>query len=91
MDYKGPAFIRYPRGSGLGVPIKEHPKSLKIGTSKRTKQGTDIDIWALGSMHEMGEKLAHRLSEHDIQAGLVNARFVKPLDRDALIESAKEN
>ena len=90
MDYKGPAFIRYPRGSGLGVPIKEHPKSLKIGTSKRTKQGTDIDIWALGSMHEMGEKLAHRLSEHDIQAGLVNARFVKPLDRNALIQSAKK-
>ena len=91
MTYKGPAFIRYPRGSGIGVPIKEKPKAVEIGSSIRTKLGKDIDIWALGIMHETAEKLALRLSEHDINAGVINARFVKPIDRNQILKSASQS
>lgn len=89
LDYQGPAFIRYPRGSGTGVPIKANPESLQIGHGKRHKSAVDIDIWALGSLFELGEKLVVRLSEHDINAGLFDPRFVKPLDETALHASAK--
>lgn len=89
LDYAGPAFVRYPRGAGTGIPIKASPESLAIGQGKRHKEAVDIDIWALGSLFELGEKLVVRLSEHDINAGLFDPRFVKPLDESELKASAK--
>jgi 1-deoxy-D-xylulose-5-phosphate synthase len=89
LDYQGPAFVRYPRGEGMGVPLKETPESLPLGVSKRIKDGIEIDIWALGTMLDVGEKLAVKLSEHNINAGVVNPRFVKPIDIDTIKASAK--
>jgi 1-deoxy-D-xylulose-5-phosphate synthase len=89
LAHNGPAFIRYPRGNALGVRIKEEPQLIQVGQSKRLQSGSDIDIWAIGSMVADAEKLAARLSEHGIEAGVVNARFVKPLDLEQLCESAK--
>ena len=88
LNYQGPAFIRYPRGEGIGAAVKEIPESLPLGISKRIKEGIDIDIWALGTMLDVGEKLAAKLSEHNINAGVINPRFVKPLDMDAIKASA---
>ena len=89
LAFQGPAFVRYPRGSAVGVEIKDSPLAIEIGKSNRLQSGQDIDIWAVGSMVTDAEKLAARLSEHHIQAGVVNARFVKPLDTTQLTESAK--
>ena len=89
LAFQGPAFVRYPRGSAVGVEIKDSPSAIEIGKSNRLHSGQDIDIWAVGSMVTDAEKLAARLSEHHIQAGVVNARFVKPLDTTQLTESAK--
>ena len=89
LAFQGPAFLRYPRGSAVGVEIKDSPSAIEIGKSNRLHSGQDIDIWAVGSMVTDAEKLAARLSEHHIQAGVVNARFVKPLDTTQLTESAK--
>ena len=89
LAFQGPAFVRYPRGSAVGVEIKDSPSAIEIGKSNRLQSGQDIDIWAVGSMVTDAEKLAARLSEHHIQAGVVNARFVKPLDTTQLTESAK--
>lgn len=89
LDYQGPAFVRYPRGEGMGVTVKETPESLAIGVSKRIKEGIEIDIWAIGTMLDIGNKLAAKLSEHNIHAGVVNPRFVKPLDSTAIAASAK--
>ena len=49
LDYQGPAFVRYPRGEGIGATVKEIPESLPVGVSKRIKEGLEIDIWALGT------------------------------------------
>ncbi|MGC6423940.1 MAG: 1-deoxy-D-xylulose-5-phosphate synthase [Lentimonas sp.] len=89
VAHEGPAFIRYPRGTGIGRPIKDTPEPLKIGKSKRLEDIGDIDIWAIGSMVADANKLAARLSEHGIKAGVVNARFAKPLDTEALLRAAK--
>ncbi len=90
LAYQGPAFIRYPRGNAVGAPMKHFPEAIKIGKSKRLQDAGEIDIWAIGSMVADAEKLAARLSEHGVKAGVVNARFAKPLDEDALLQSAKK-
>lgn len=88
LRWQGPAFIRYPRGNAAGVPMKHFPEALEIGKAKRLQSGTDVDIWAYGTMLADAEKVAARLSEHGISAGVVNARFVKPIDSNALNASA---
>lgn len=89
ITYQGPAFIRYPRGEGVGTPIKKIPEHLEIGKSVRLQDAGEIDIWAIGSMVTDAEQLAARLSEHGIKAGVVNARYAKPLDSEALLKSAE--
>jgi len=91
IGWQGPAFVRYPRGSAAGVPMKHFPEALEVGRSKRVHAGNDVDIWAFGTMLADAEKVAARLSEHGISAGVVNARFAKPLDVDALGESAQSH
>jgi 1-deoxy-D-xylulose-5-phosphate synthase len=88
IAYQGPAFIRYPRGEAVGVAMKDTPAALEVGKSVRLEEADQVDIWAIGSMVADAEKLAARLSEHGVKAGVVNARFAKPLDHDALHASA---
>jgi 1-deoxy-D-xylulose-5-phosphate synthase len=89
LAYQGAAFIRYPRGNAVGTPIKEKPEAIEVGKAKRLQSGSDIDIWAIGTMVTDAEELARSLREHGIDAGVVNARFVKPLDTVLLAESAQ--
>ncbi|HEX3729418.1 MAG TPA: 1-deoxy-D-xylulose-5-phosphate synthase, partial [Opitutaceae bacterium] len=89
LQHNGPAFIRYPRGAGRGVKIKDQPATLPIGHAEVLREGSNIMIWALGSMVHDALKLADRLasSEH-LSVGVVNARFAKPLDRGLLSSHA---
>ncbi len=85
----GPGFIRYPRGAGLGVKIKDHPVTLPVGHAEVLREGSNIMIWALGNMVPEGLRIAERLAaEENISVGVVNARFVKPLDRALLASHA---
>ena len=80
-----PCFIRYPRGSALGVKLKEDPSLLKIGKAEELIKGEELSIWALGNFVETGMALAEKLFlEFGIKASVVNARFAKPLDEDLL-------
>ncbi len=84
-----PAFIRYPRGAGVGVKLKPQPASLTIGQAEVLRQGSNIMLWALGPMVPDALKLAARLeAEENLSVGVVNARFVKPLDRTLLLSHA---
>lgn len=89
IAYQGPAFLRYPRGNAMGVPVKEFPIAIEIGKSKRLESIGQIDIWAIGNMVADAQVLAAMLKDHGIDAGVVNARFAKPLDTAALLASAK--
>jgi len=89
LQLSSPAFIRYPRGAGTGVKIKETPAALPVGQAEVLRQGSNIMIWALGSMVQDALKLAGRLAaEENLNVGVVNARFVKPLDRNLLLSHA---
>lgn len=89
LHLPGPGFIRYPRGSGTGAPIKAEPAQMTIGQAEVLKVGTQVILWALGNMVPEALKLAQRLErEEHISVGVVNARFVKPLDRNLLLSQA---
>ena len=89
LNLAGPGFIRYPRGAGPGTKIKEQPVALPIGHAEVLREGSNIMIWALGTMVPDALKLAERLSvEENLSVGVVNARFVKPLDRTLLLSHA---
>jgi 1-deoxy-D-xylulose-5-phosphate synthase len=90
LSLEGPGFIRYPRGAGTGAAIKAEPAKLPVGKAEIVRPGSDLVLWALGNMVAEAEKLAVRLAaENQISVGVVNARFVKPIDRELLLEQAK--
>ena len=90
LSLEGPGFIRYPRGAGTGAAIKAEPAKLPVGKAEIVRPGSDLVLWALGNMVAEAEKLAVRLAaENQISVGVVNARFVKPIDRELLLDQAK--
>ncbi len=90
LDQNLPAFIRYPRGAGLGVPIKDKPNSLPVGQAEVLRHGEDLTLWALGPMVQDALAISDRLRAEDgLEAGVVNARFIKPLDTKLLLRNAK--
>lgn len=84
IQHDGPIALRYPRGEGLGVPLKKNFDFIPIGKSEVVRHGKDVAILAVGDRVEVSRQLADRLSEHGIDAEVINARFVKPLDEDML-------
>lgn len=89
LQIPSPAFIRYPRGAGTGAKIKAKPATLQIGQAEVLREGSDIMIWALGAMVQEAHKVAERIAAADgLSVGVVNARFVKPLDRALLLSQA---
>ncbi len=89
LELGSPAFIRYPRGPGYGVKIKDHPERLEIGHAEVLREGSNIMLWALGPMVKDALRIAERLqAEENVSVGVVNARFIKPLDRTLLLSQA---
>jgi 1-deoxy-D-xylulose-5-phosphate synthase len=87
--HKGPAFIRYPRGQGTGVAIKNEPATMQIGKAELVRDGHDIMIWALGPWVADALALADRLADEDgLSVGVVNARWAKPIDGELLLSHA---
>jgi len=89
LEYNGgPVAIRYPRGNGLGVPMKPGFESLPLGKAEILRPGHDIAILAIGSMVANSMKAAELLATEGISAEVVNMRFVKPLDGELLSDIA---
>ena len=89
LSFNGPISVRYPRGSGVGVGITEPMQELPIGKAEVLREGKELCFWAIGSMVQSAVQAADKLKEQGIDAGVVNMRFAKPLDKDLLIEHAK--
>jgi 1-deoxy-D-xylulose-5-phosphate synthase len=89
LSYDGPASVRYPRGVSLGVPMDEHPTAIPIGKGELLRDGSDVAIVSIGVTTWPAYKAAERLEEEGISTAVINARFVKPLDRELIVEVAK--
>ncbi|BAC88135.1 1-deoxy-D-xylulose-5-phosphate synthase [Gloeobacter violaceus] len=87
---KGPIAVRYPRGSGSGAPLMaEGWDPVPIGKAEVLRSGDDLLIVAIGTMVHPSLQAAALLSEHGIDATVVNARFAKPLDTELLLPLAR--
>ncbi|MBW1799306.1 MAG: 1-deoxy-D-xylulose-5-phosphate synthase [Deltaproteobacteria bacterium] len=85
--HSGPIAVRYPRGQGVGVTLDPDYRDIPIGQAEPLREGRDLLIIALGSMVYSALEAAQQLEEEGISAGVVNCRFVKPIDR-TLVELA---
>ena len=82
IQHNGPIAMRYPRGNGNGAPLMDEGwEPLEIGKGELVRQGDDVLICAYGSMVYPAMQTAEILGEHGIEATVINARFVKPLDK----------
>ena len=80
----GPIAIRYPRGSALGVPVKDEFTEMEIGKAERLVNGQDVALLAVGNMVEYSKKASVKLLAEGIHCEIINMRFIKPLDVDIL-------
>ncbi|MCS7280044.1 MAG: 1-deoxy-D-xylulose-5-phosphate synthase [Desulfobacterota bacterium] len=87
--YGRPVAIRYPRGEVLGVQVDDDFSLVPFATWEILKDGKEIFILACGRMVSEAMGAADRLKEYGISCGVVNGRFVKPIDYETLKEVAK--
>jgi 1-deoxy-D-xylulose-5-phosphate synthase len=88
---KGAIAMRYPRGNGYGAPLMEEGwEPLPIGKAEVLRQGDHVLLVGYGSMVYPAMQTAEILSEHGIEATVVNARFAKPLDTELILPLARE-
>ena len=83
--YNAPTAIRYPRGKGLGVALDETFRYLEVGSAEVLQEGTDILMIAVGSMVHPATNVANTLEQKGYSVGIINARFIKPLDQTTLL------
>ncbi len=80
----GPIALRYPRGNGVGVSLKEGFDLLPLGKAEVLRAGTDIALLSVGGMVHHALAAAEELQQAGISAEVVNMRFIKPLDTKLL-------
>lgn len=91
IQYDMPTAIRYPRGNGPGSEISEEFQYIEQGKGEWLKHGRDITLVAIGSMVETAIEAADSLRAEGVDCGVINARFVKPLDGEILAEAFAES
>jgi 1-deoxy-D-xylulose-5-phosphate synthase len=89
IEHPAPAAIRYPRGNGVGADISRPAELMEIGKSEILRTGEDVAIVALGSMVYPALEAAELLDKEGIDATVVNARWIKPLDEDMIFNLAQ--
>lgn len=81
LHMEGPVAIRYPRGQGVGVALDRELHTIPVGEAEVLLEGRDLLIIALGSMVDPALTAARELEGEGLSVGVVNCRFVKPLDK----------
>lgn len=89
VDFDGPIVLRYPRGSGLGVEIIPEFQDVPVGKAEVLSKGGKVAFFAVGTMVSVASGAAECLAQDGIAATVINARFIKPLDKAILRELAE--
>jgi 1-deoxy-D-xylulose-5-phosphate synthase len=90
LEQPGPVAVRYPRGAGRGVSLEDPPGTLPWGRAAWERRGHDATLVAFGPIVEEALRAADLLATRGFSVGVLNARFAKPLDEDALRQAATE-
>ncbi|MET4025315.1 1-deoxy-D-xylulose-5-phosphate synthase [Marinobacter sp. MBR-99] len=86
LQYRGPAAVRYPRGTGPGAEIQQALKALPIGKGRIMREGARVAILNFGTLLDSAMQAADSLN-----ATVADMRFVKPLDEDLVLELAEKH
>ena len=87
VNLNKPVIIRYPRGGEGKIAFEKH-SNIEIGKAEVIKEGKDLTIVAIGKMVERAQEVAKMLEKENIDAEIINARFLKPLDKETILKSA---
>lgn len=90
IELPGPCAIRYPRGRGTGCEMDATLTTVPVGQAEVLCQGNDLTIVAVGNMVAVAEEAVETLAQLGVQATLINARFIKPLDAACLTHYASQ-
>ena len=92
IESGSPSFIRYPRGEGIGTNRKSRPLPLEIGKAEVLRSGSVTSIWAIGDFVHTALSIADVFKKkYGLEISVVNARFIKPLDKETLFEHANNH
>ncbi len=89
LQHDGPCAIRYPKAAATHVDRKFAP--IEWGRSELIREGSDGCIIACGALLPRCQEAARRLSEEGLEVGVINARFLKPLDTDAILSAIRQS
>jgi 1-deoxy-D-xylulose-5-phosphate synthase len=89
LKHPGPIAVRYPRGGGPGAAMIDDPEPLPVGVGETLREGDDVAIIGFGYGVTPALSAAEQLAAEGIQATVINARFVKPLDSELILEAAR--
>ncbi|MEJ6950114.1 1-deoxy-D-xylulose-5-phosphate synthase [Natronospora cellulosivora (SeqCode)] len=90
VNLNSPAAIRYPRGEIIGVDMDTNLKNLALGKAEQLRDGKDLLIIAVGSTVYPSLEAANLLSKQGIEATVIDIRFIKPLDKELILEKVNE-
>ena len=85
----GPVAVRYPRGAGVGVDVPDSPCELPLGKSRVVREGSDAAVLAFGDRVAAATEAAEALAAEGVDVRVVDMRWVKPLDEEAILEAAQ--
>jgi 1-deoxy-D-xylulose-5-phosphate synthase len=89
IGHDGPIAFRYPRGAGRGVPLDQKLAAIPVGTAELLRDGKSGAVVAVGTMVNPALEAADILATEGIDLAVVNARFIKPLDRHMILDLAR--
>lgn len=89
VNYNGPIAIRYPRGGEEKTKFLTHEK-IEKGKAEILREGEDVTIVAIGKMVAKAQNVADILEKKGIEAEVINARFLKPLDKETITNSIEK-
>lgn len=88
--HQGPVVIRYPRGSGEGLPLDATLEKLDSGRGELLREGSDVLLIPAGNRVYPAMRAAAQLEQVNIQAAVINPRFITPLDEELICTKAKQ-
>ena len=90
VEFNGPVLIRYPRGvEGKNIVEKQEEK-IELGKAELIKEGKNLSIIAIGKMVDKAVEVSNILKEKNIDAEIINVRFLKPLDKEKILKSIQK-
>ena len=90
IKYPGPVAIRYPRSAGEGVELDWEFKEISFGKAELIRDGKDLTIITIGNLVYQALKVSEELEKEGVTIAVINARFVKPLDEELILDFAKK-